>query len=155
MNEFIQLGILENHQDVIDNYLSRLANAPDIQVTPPIRFGELLAPALQAQSLDVLILDVSVPTSSSNPAPYPIVDLISTLVKTYPSMDILVISLFTQFSLVRLLIEAGVRGYILKDDRSSIMNLPAIIHQMHKGKPYFSPEFSGKVEPFAVENIAL
>jgi two-component system, NarL family, nitrate/nitrite response regulator NarL len=142
MNENIRLAILDDHQAVIDGYLYRLARAEDIQVTAQVMYGEDLEPALQAQTVDVVILDISVPTSPINPNPYPILYLIPRLVEKYPDLSILVISMHSQRSLVRHLLEAGANGYILKDDRSAIMNLPAVIRLVHKGGIYFSQKIS-------------
>jgi two-component system, NarL family, nitrate/nitrite response regulator NarL len=151
MSEIIRLGIIDSHQAVIDNYLSRLANDPDIKVVFQLMFGESLEFILQEQAVDVLILDVSVPTNPSNDTYYPIINLIPHLVEKYPHLSILVISMYNQFSLVSLLIEAGVKGYILKDDRSAIADLPAIIRKVHKGKTYFSSKILEQVVSFSGE----
>ena len=88
----IKVAILDDHQAVIDGYLFRLSSAVDIKVTSQLIFGEEVEPALEARPADVIILDVSVPTSETNPNPYPILYLIPRLVEKYPDLSILVIS---------------------------------------------------------------
>jgi two-component system, NarL family, nitrate/nitrite response regulator NarL len=155
MNEIIRLAILDDHQAVMDGYLYRLSKAEDIQVIAQMMYGEEVEPALQAQQADILILDISVPTSPTNPNSYPILYLIPRLIEKYPDLSILVISMHSQRSLVRLLLEAGANGYILKDDRSAIMDLPAVIRLVHKGGIYFSQKISEMVKSRPGENENL
>ena len=66
------------------------------------RFVEVLATATNAKDLedlltnyeiDVLILDIFVPTSLDNPNPYPLLHDIPKWLRTYPSLAVLVISI--------------------------------------------------------------
>jgi DNA-binding NarL/FixJ family response regulator len=134
----ISIAILDDHQGIIDGYLFRLSQAADIQVSATLMFGDDLEPALERQKIDVLILDVSVPTSATNPNPYPLLYLIPKLIDRYPQLVILVISMHNQRTLVRAVLEAGASGYILKDDRTAILNLPAVIRLVHSGGIYLS-----------------
>jgi DNA-binding NarL/FixJ family response regulator len=151
----IQVAILDDHQAVIDGYLFRLSSAADIKVTSQLIFGEEVEPALETRPADVIILDVSVPTSETNPNPYPILYLIPRLIEKYPDLAILVISMHSQRSLVRLLLEAGASGYILKDDRTAMVDLPAIIRLIHKGGIYFSQKIAGliRTQPGDIEKL--
>ena len=152
MNEIIRVAILDDHQAVMDGYVYRLSKAGDIEVTAQLMYGEEVEPALQVQQADVLILDISVPTSPSNPNPFPILFLVPRLVEKYPDLSVLIISMHSQRSLVRLLLDAGANGYILKDDRSAIMDLPAVIRLIHKGGIYFSQKISEMVTSKPDEN---
>jgi two-component system, NarL family, nitrate/nitrite response regulator NarL len=69
MDQPIRVAILDDHQAIIDGYLFRLANAADIQVAATLSYGEDLEPALEKEPVDVLILDVQVPTSATTPTP--------------------------------------------------------------------------------------
>ena len=145
MSKIIRLAILDDHQAVIDGYLFRLASSPDIQVTGQLYYGEEVLPFLKGQPADVLILDISVPTSPTNPNPYPILHLIPQLVEKYPDLSILVISMHGQPSLVRLLLEAGANGFILKDYLEASLDLAAIIHLVNQGGVFFSRKISDLV----------
>jgi DNA-binding NarL/FixJ family response regulator len=151
----IRVLILEDHQPIIDGYLYRLAGAPDIQVAATLSYGEELEPALAAQPLDVLILDISVPTSAANPNAYPILYLIPRLLERYPQLGILVISMSAQRTMVRALLEAGANGYVLKDDRAAILDLAAIVRLISSGGIFLSQRISGLLKTPAGEADSL
>jgi len=140
MTDPIRVTILDDHQAVLDGYLYRLAGANDLRVQAALLFGEELEAALQQQPADVLILDVQVPTSPSNPNPYPLLYLLPRLLEQYPRMNILVISMHCQRTLVRSVLEAGASGYLLKDDRAAMLDLAAIVRMVHYGGVVYSPQ---------------
>ena len=137
-DKHLKVAILEDHQSIVDGYLYRLSEEPKIQVVATIFFGEELEPVLAHQDVDVLLLDVQVPTSETNPNPYPILHAVSSLSQSYPNMNILAISVHTQAVLIQSLVDAGVSGYIFKDDYESIRQLPKIIFLIAGGGVYFS-----------------
>lgn len=142
MSSSIFLAILDDHQGIIDGYRFRLSQALDIQVVATMMTGEEVEPTLESKAVDVLILDISVPTSATNPNPYPMLHLIPKLVDRYPNLAILVISMHNNRTMVRTVLEAGASGYILKDDRVAIMDLPAVIRLVRCGGIYLSQQIS-------------
>jgi DNA-binding NarL/FixJ family response regulator len=62
------------------------------------------------------------------------------LAQTYPNLNILVISMHTQAVLVQSLVDAGISGYIFKDDYASIRQLARIIFMIASGGIYFSDD---------------
>jgi DNA-binding NarL/FixJ family response regulator len=140
VSDQVRVVVLEDHQSIIDGYSYRLAQNPEIQVVGSALHGEDLEALLSEHPADVLLLDVNIPTSSTNHNPYPVLSVVSTLLKTYPKLSILAISMLTQHTLVSSLVEAGVSGYIFKEDQVSIQQLPKIVTMVAKGGIYFSPE---------------
>ncbi len=138
MSDKIRVTILDDHQSIIDGYCYRLGNTPQIQVVATINFGEELDPTLAQCPSDVLLLDVSVPTTADNPNPYPILHAIPRLLDTYPNLVILVISMFAERRLIRAVMEAGASGYILKDDQATIRDLGNVILSIANGGIHFS-----------------
>src|SRR5664280_1334746 len=134
----IRVAILDDHQSIIDGFTYRLSMDPEIQIVSTALFGEELEPMIASNPVDVLILDVSVPNSQEDHNPYPVLHTIPGLLKKYPGLNILVISMFTQRSLIEALINAGICGYILKDDQSSIQQLDKIVRLVANGGIYFS-----------------
>jgi two-component system nitrate/nitrite response regulator NarL len=139
MTSPIIVAILDDHQSIIDGYLYRLAQISDIQVVGTIRFGEELETLLNEHSVDVLILDISVPNSAQDNNLFPILSTLPRLLHHHRQLKILAISMLTQPALVEALVEAGVRGYVFKDDQLSIQQLPKIIRLIGSGSTYFSP----------------
>ncbi len=138
MEKEIRLVILDDHQSVIDGYLYRLKETPNIVVVATISFGEELEPSLKKKPPEVLLLDVNVPISHENSNPYPILHVIPNLLELYPDLNILVISMYTERGLVRAVMDAGASGYILKDDSDAIHNLGRIVNSIANGEIYLS-----------------
>jgi DNA-binding NarL/FixJ family response regulator len=134
----ILVAILDDHQGIIDGYLYRLAGAADIEVVATAFYGEGLEPMLAQYAVDVLLLDIQVPTNPDNQNPYPILYLIPKLLQTYPSLAVLVISMHNQRMLMHAVMEAGASGYVLKDDRGAIRELASIIRTIASGGVYLS-----------------
>jgi len=134
----IRVTILDDHQGIIDGYMYRLSNFNGIEVVATISYGEELEPTLTAHPTDVLLLDINVPASAENPNPYPILYDISSLLQKYPNLNILVISMFAERSLIKAVMEAGASGYVLKDDQATIRDLGNVIASIANGGVYFS-----------------
>jgi DNA-binding NarL/FixJ family response regulator len=132
------VAILDDHQPIIDGYLYRLGNVPNIEVVATMHYGEELEPSLAKIPVDVLLLDIGVPTSATNGNPYPIHFAISSLLQRYSDLTILVISMYAQRAMIKSVMEAGASGYILKDDQAAIKELPTIIHTVDSGGIYLS-----------------
>jgi DNA-binding NarL/FixJ family response regulator len=139
-NGKIKVAILDDHQSAVDGYAYRLSSHKNIDVVATANFGDQLEPLLAQNEVDVLVLDVSVPTSESDQNPYPLLYLVPRLRADYPKMAILIISMHKQRTLVRAVMEAGANGYILKDDRQAIMQLGEIVKSVAAGGVYFSEQ---------------
>lgn len=138
MKDKIRVAILDDHQGIIDGYLYRLGGAPDIEVVATILFGEDLEPVLARNPVDVLVLDVQIPTSPTNPNPFPILYIIPRLLELYPNLVVVVISMHTQRTLINAVMEAGASGYVVKDDQATIRELASVIRTVAGGSIYMS-----------------
>jgi DNA-binding NarL/FixJ family response regulator len=141
----VKIAIFEDHQSIIDGYLYRLSQHPDMDIVGTALYGQDLEPMLSSREVDVLLLDIHLPTSADNRASFPIMQAIPKLLSRYPKLRILVISMSTQMTLVQALVDSGVSGYIFKDDQSSIQKLSAIVEIIASGGMYFSPEAQRKL----------
>jgi DNA-binding NarL/FixJ family response regulator len=147
MTKLVKVSILDDHQTILDGYQFRLANSPRVEIAATLRFGSEINAALEKYSIDVLILDVNVPTSQENPNPYPILHVIPSLLQKYPNLAILVISMHNDRSLIRAVMEAGASGYILKDDQSMLIDLENVIVSIAAGGISLSREISNILLP--------
>lgn len=135
----IKVAILEDHQSIIDGYQMRLDDTSGIKVVGIANNGEELNHMLEERiDFDVLIMDVNVPTSSINENPIPILHYVPKILSNRPNLNILIVSMHSQPSLVQALADAGVSGYIFKHDSNSIRKLPAIIKSIVTGTRYFA-----------------
>jgi DNA-binding NarL/FixJ family response regulator len=136
----IRVAILDDHQSIVDGYIHRLSQTPDIEVVGTALYAEELESILAGTNPEVLILDVHVPASKDNPNSYPILHAIPRWLQKYPDLAILVISVNRQRTLIKAVLEAGASGYILKDDWKSILELGSIIRLIAQGDMYLSQQ---------------
>ena len=78
--------------------------------------------------------------SDHNPSPTPILYIVPRLLQEYPDMSIIIISMHTERPLIKALSEAGVSGYILKDDHFTIRQIGWAIMSVANGGMYFSKQ---------------
>jgi two-component system, NarL family, nitrate/nitrite response regulator NarL len=133
MSHKTRVTILEDHQSIIDDYLHRLRSAPQIEVAATLSFGEELEASLARRPSDVLLLDVSVPTSAENPNPYPVLYWIPELLNRHPHLNILVITMHMERGLMRAVLDTGASGYVLKDDQMMIRDLANVVLSVASG----------------------
>ena len=133
MAQKTRVTILDDHQSIIDGYLYRLKDVPQIEVVAALSFGEELEPSLTSTPSDVLLLDVSVPTSVDNPNPYPILYSIPDLLNRFFHLSILVITMHNEGGLVRAVMETGASGYVFKDDQMLIRDLGNVVLSVASG----------------------
>ena len=134
----IRVAILDDHQSIIDGYVYRISSVPYIEIVATAIYGEELEPMLESHGVDVLLLDISVPNSAGNDNPFPILYIIPRLLQRHPGLRILAISMYTQRSLIEAFVNAGISGYIFKDDQASIQQLAKIVEIVAGGGIYFS-----------------
>jgi two-component system nitrate/nitrite response regulator NarL len=130
--------IMDDHQSIVDGYVMRLSQNPNIEVVATVNFGNDLEPALEKFPTNVLMLDISVPISPENPGSYPILHVIPKVMQLYPHLNVLVISMFAERGLIRGIMNAGANGYVLKDDRSTMLDLANVVLAVANGGIHFS-----------------
>lgn len=136
----IRVAILDDHPGMVDGYLYRLSGSPNIEVVASARFGDELEPMLAAHEVDVLILDVSAPASRGEHTPYPLFSVLPRIQSEHPQTAVLIISMFKQRTLVQAVMQAGAKGYIVKDDEEALKRLGEIVTSVAAGGVYFSRE---------------
>lgn len=148
MSTKIKVAIVEDHQSIIDGYNFRLSEPESgCEIVGVALFGEDVEMMLAESKPNVLILDANVHSSPENPNPFPILPLVRMVLQKYPDLKILVISMLTANALIEALVDAGVRGYVFKDDDGSIHRLSHVIKSVAEGGAYFSPGAWEKVKP--------
>jgi DNA-binding NarL/FixJ family response regulator len=158
MKDKIRVTIMDDHQSIVDGYRYRLSQVPEIELIATLAYGDELERSLQEHPVDVLILDVHVPVSQNNLNPYPILHVIPRLLQLYPDLEILVISMLSDRSMIRGVVEAGASGYILKSDSRLIQELGKTILSVAKGDLCFSEKawkayLGKKAEPFTARQL--
>jgi DNA-binding NarL/FixJ family response regulator len=94
--------------------------------------GSRLHDLVRDTSPDVVILDLSMPGENFEP-----ITAVKSLLNEYPMVRVLILSGSNEPLQIRLLIDAGVMGYVLKSDDFSLV-LQEAIRMIHSGKQFFS-----------------
>lgn len=139
MPSTLTVAILDDHSITIDGYRHRLAQDAGLQIAWTTSYGEEVLTRMAEQPVDVLILDVSVPTSTNNPSPYPILDVIPRLLESHTALTVLVISMHAESRLIKNVMRLGASGYVLKDDRESLDRLDRVVRAVAAGDLHLSP----------------
>jgi len=127
----IRVAVVDDHPHVAIALRSILDDTPDIQLVAESRQG-MEVPALIRQTCpDVLLLDVFIEPE------FDALSAVRDLRGDFPNLKICLLSAYIEPSLVRDLLQAGVHGYILKDD-DYVSRIDAIIRDMASGEIYLS-----------------
>lgn len=121
--------IVDDHRIVIDGLKSILVEEGDIKISGEAESGEEALQLLQGHKPDVILVDLHMPGMSG-------IELTRKIYKKHPDINILMLTMNDEGTLINQSIEAGASGYILKN--SSTEELLEAIHTVSEGKKYLS-----------------
>ena len=126
----IRVLIVDDHPIVRDGLRGQLATQPDLQVVAKAANAEEALTVLQHHAADVLLTDLRVPGLGGH-------ELIRTVRVEYPKIQVLVLTTYDGEDDVRPALDAGARGYLLKDARREA--LFAAVRAASAGRSSFAP----------------
>lgn len=129
----IRVAVVDDHPHVAIALKTLLDESPDIQLVAESRHGMEVFALIRQTRPDVLLLDVFIE------AEFDALSAVRGLRADFPNLKICLLSAYIEPSLVRDLLQAGVHGYILKDD-DYVSRIDAIIRDMAGGEIYLSPQ---------------
>jgi two-component system, NarL family, nitrate/nitrite response regulator NarL len=132
MNEKITLGLVDDHQIVIDGLLSLLKDEPKFEFVFATTNSTEVIDKLKTDPVDILLTDVMMPKFAGN-------ELAKQVRKEYPKIKILALSMNGEGELVNEMINtADISGYVLKNIGKE--ELIKAIEKIANGGLYFSDE---------------
>ena len=129
----IRVAVVDDHPHVAIALRALLNKTPDIRLVTEARRGSEVLALVQRTRPHVLLLDLLIE---------PGFDALSTvrdLRASFPELRICLLSAHVEPTYVRDLLQAGVCGYILKDD-DYVSRIETIIRDLAKGQLYLSPQ---------------
>ena len=129
----IRVAVVDDHPHVAIALRTLLDETPDIQLVAESRHGMEVSALIRQTRPDVLLLDVFIE------AEFDALSAVRQLRSDFPNLKVCLLSAYIEPSLVRDLLQAGVHGYILKDD-DYVSRIDAIIRDMAGGEIYLSPQ---------------
>jgi len=125
----IKVGILDDHQIVIQGILSSLANNNSINVILAATAKEYIEPELD--TLDVMLLDINLNDVDG-------VELCKKYKSEYPDMKIICLTSFLQVSFIKAMLRNGADGYLFKNVATD--ELIKAIETVNRGERYLGEE---------------
>ena len=104
----IRLLIIDDHEMVREGLKAMLTAEPDFEIVGDAANAEQAFELIERLRPDVILLDVRLPGVSG-------IDVCRTVTERYPETAVIVLTTFTDESLVAQCIQAGARGFIVKD----------------------------------------
>ncbi len=122
--------VADDHAIVRKGLRHLCESTPDMVVAGEADCGEAVLEALQGESFDLLLLDLTMPGTSG-------AELLEKLHGLYPSLPILVFSMRNEPQVVKRILKLGAQGYITKG--SSDATLLGAMHTVLAGGRYIDP----------------
>lgn len=129
--------LVEDHPGFAKALLNMLAQNPDLNIVAVAESAEAALSRLRAGkgiNIDLILVDYSLPDMNG-------IDLLETLHREYPNLPCAMISGHLSLQHARRALEAGARGYMIKDDPLGI--LKGIQHILN-GELYVSEELRNR-----------
>jgi len=128
----IRVAIVDDHPHVAIALRTLLERTPDIRLVDEARRGDEVMNLVRRSAPDVLLLDLFLEPGFDARA------AVRGLRADFPSLKICIISAHLEPAWIRELLQAGVYGYILKDD-DYVSHIDGIVHDLAAGRIYLSP----------------
>jgi len=132
----IRIAIVDDHEIVREGLKSILQKEPDFEVVAEAGTADDLSALVDQAVPDVVLLDARLPGISGAEA-------CKRLVASHPDIAVLIVSTYADEHLVEECINAGARGYVVKDIER--FTLKESIRAVHSGGGAVSPSVAAKV----------
>ena len=134
----IKVLIADDHSIIRDGIKSMLAGHEEIMVTGEVTNGQEALGFLATQVTDIVLMDISMPSSNG-------IGATKTITDQFPETKVIALSIHEQNEFIWQMIDAGARGYVLKD--AERQELVTAILAVYDGKKYFSNIILDKLTP--------
>ena len=131
----IRMVLADDHPVVLAGIKALLQVAPEIELVGEAGDGVTALRLILAEQPDVAVLDISMPEING-------LDLARRLAVEAPGVELLTLTVHEDRAYVQQLLEAGVKGYLLK--RSAAEDLVRAVRAVASGGLYLDPAVAGK-----------
>ena len=127
----IKVLIVDDHKIVLEGLSSLIAPRENVMVVGEALNGKEALEVLGKSKVDVAIVDIEMPEMNG-------VELTKTILKLYPDVKILILTMYNTINFIRKIAEIGAHGYILKNKGKEEL-IDAIL-AVNEGKQYYGEE---------------
>lgn len=136
MHGIIRLVIADDHEIFRDGLSLMLSKQDNIQLAGQAENGRELISLVNEVRPDVIMTDVKMPVMDG-------IEATRTLLAQFPELKIIALSMFDEENLIVDMLEAGAKGYLLKNaDKQEILEA---IHSVYEDKNYYCHHTSSKL----------
>jgi len=132
----IRVLLVDDHEMVREGLMAMLQPEPDIEVVGQTGYGTAVADLVESTRPDVVLLDARHPDISG-------VEVCRRLAISHPAVSVLILTTYTDPDLVQESIQAGARGYVVKDVER--FSLKESIRAVFRGQAVLAPQVAGHV----------
>lgn len=127
----VQILIADDHDLIRKGIRALLEKQPDFEIVAEAKDGEEAFTQTLAHKPDILILDINMPKSSG-------IEVLQRLAEISSQTEIIILSLYSDESLLKRAVINGAKGYVLKN--SAAEDLIAAIRMVAQHRTFFSQE---------------
>jgi DNA-binding NarL/FixJ family response regulator len=125
----LRLLIADDHEIVRKGFRAILEAQPECEVVGEAADGRRAVEMVKELKPDIVVLDISMPSLNG-------LEATKQILKTRPQTKILVLTMHESDSLIREVLDAGARGYILKTDAGR--DLVSAVDALRRNKTFFT-----------------
>lgn len=130
----INIIIADDHPLIAKGIKNALENYKDFNILGTFNNGkEVLEFIEQTTTIDIALLDINMPIMDG-------IECAKKILAEYPDTKVAMLSMYQEMSIIKELINIGVKGYMLKT--ISTDELQIAIHNIYNGKEYFNSEIT-------------
>jgi two-component system response regulator DegU len=104
----LKLGIADDHELFRKGFISMLSGIPDFEFILEAANGQELLDRLPANTPDIVFMDLQMPVMDG-------IQATEAAFERFPSIKVIVVSMYNEDRFVIHMLEKGVQGYLLKD----------------------------------------
>jgi DNA-binding NarL/FixJ family response regulator len=135
----IRLVVVDDHEVVREGLKRMLETESDFSIVAETGRGADVLDLVARTRPDLVLLDVRLPDTTG-------AEVCRDLTESFPDVRVLVLSTYTDDALVQACIQAGARGYVIKDIER--FSLKESIRSVSRGQAVLSPAVASKVLDF-------
>ena len=126
----IRIIVVDDHPLVREGLRARLSTVPQFEVIAEAPGAEETLSLLETMRPDLVLMDIGMKSVNG-------IELTRIVTQRYPGIAVLILSMYDNPEYVTRAMQAGARGYVLKDSPSA--QIVAAIHSVATGGTYLSP----------------
>ncbi len=139
----IRIAIADDHEIFREGFKLLLRDQTEAQLVGEAENGRELLQLVETAKPDVVIADIKMPVMDG-------VDACRAIKKKFPDVQVIALSMFNEDSLIVDMLEAGAKGYLLKNTNKP--ELLTAVRTVYEGRTYYCSATSDKLTRMIAES---